>query len=72
MRSVTFSELRNSARKFFDAVERGESVQVFRHGKLVAMLIPANMEAKARWKQANPVRLDGPSLSAAILGERRN
>ena len=30
---VTFSELRNNAKKYFDAVEQGELVEVYRHGK---------------------------------------
>jgi prevent-host-death family protein len=41
MKTVTFSQLRNNAKKYFDAVEKGESVEVYRHGKPAAILSPA-------------------------------
>jgi prevent-host-death family protein len=41
MKTVTFSQLRNNAKKYFDAVEKGETVEVYRHGKPVAILSPA-------------------------------
>jgi prevent-host-death family protein len=37
---TTLTELRNHAKAFFDAVERGETVRVFRNGKAVAQIIP--------------------------------
>lgn len=70
MRSVTFSELRNQAKKFFDAVERGETVEVYRHGKPVAMLMPIRKHSLGRWKTSRPLQLAGTSLSAAILADR--
>ena len=68
---VTFSELRNNAKKYFDAVEQGESVEVYRHGKPVAIVSPITQHAMDSWRHANPVEIDGVSLSKAILADRR-
>ena len=70
MKMVTFSELRNNARKYFDAVEHGESLEVYRNGKPVAVVSPVREHSMERWKSANPVKLTGASLSSAILAER--
>lgn len=68
---VTFSELRNNARRFFDLVEQGEVIEVYRRGKPVAILSPVGHHRTDRWKRARPVDLGGPSLSRAILSTRR-
>ncbi len=72
MKTVTFSQLRNNAKKYFDAVEKGESVEVYRHGKPIAMLSPVVREAPlSRWKTANPIKIPGLSLSKEIIKDRR-
>lgn len=71
MLTTTFSEFRNNAKKYFDAVEsRGESVEIFRHGKPVAILEPARETAKKRWKKSSPLSLRGVSLTSLVLSER--
>lgn len=70
MKSTTFTELRNNAKKFFDSVESGESVEVYRNGKLIAIINPASASAKERWRSGKPLRIDGASLSKAVLEER--
>ena len=70
MRTVTFSELRNQAKKYFDAVERGETIEVYRHGKPVALLMPIRKHSLDRWKTSHPLQLSGASLSHAILADR--
>ena len=70
MRTVTFSELRNQAKKYFDAVEKGETVEVYRHGKPVALLMPIQKRSVERWKTSHPLQLSGASLSAAIVADR--
>lgn len=71
MITVTFSELRNNARKYFDAVEEGETIQVCRHGKPVAVLTPIAQHSMARWRRSSPLTIEGAALSQAILDERR-
>ncbi len=70
MISVTFSELRNSAKKYFDKVEKGESLEVFRNGKPIALIVPKNKSSLKRWKTSNPLMIKGVSLSQYILDER--
>lgn len=70
MKSVTFSELRNNAKKYFDTVEQGESLEVFRHGKPIAILMPSGSRGRSRTREAPPFRIPGVSLARAILKER--
>lgn len=70
MVNVNFSELRNNAKRYFDAVERGESLEVYRNGKPIAIVSPIAHKDLGRWKSARPLRRRGVSLSAAILAER--
>ena len=74
MKTVTFTEFRKHASEVLDLVEKGESIQVRRHGKAVARVIPAGMEErKPSWKRPG-LRLAarGVSLSRAVLEERRS
>jgi prevent-host-death family protein len=67
---TTFTELRNNAKAFFDAVEAGQTVRVFRNGKPVAQIVPIN-DAVPAWKRdISPLDLKGLSLSAEILRDR--
>ena len=50
MRQTTFTELRKQAKTFFDAVERGEVVRVFRNGKPIADIVPVVSETPS-WKR---------------------
>ena len=40
MKIVSFTEFRNNASSFLDLVEKGEEVDIQRHGKVVARLVP--------------------------------
>jgi prevent-host-death family protein len=44
MREITQRDLRNSSAAIMDAVERGESFRVTRHGTVVAELLPVRHE----------------------------
>lgn len=68
---VTFSELRHHAKKYFDAVEKGQALEVYRHGKPIAIVSPRVKSSGQRWKSARPIRINKVSLSQAILEERR-
>lgn len=70
MKKTTFSKFRNAAASFFDLVEKeGMPVEIYRHGKLAAVLVPPP-QTSGRFKKANPLTLAGVSLSAAILKGR--
>jgi prevent-host-death family protein len=70
MITVTFSELRNNAKKYFDAVEEGETLEIYRNGKPIAVLSPYSTAKGERWSGANPLEVTGISLSKIILEER--
>ena len=68
MVTVTFTQLRNNARKY---VERGETLEIYRRGKPIAILSPIRLDALKRWKRMNPLEIKGVSLSRLIRAERR-
>jgi antitoxin (DNA-binding transcriptional repressor) of toxin-antitoxin stability system len=71
MRDATFSELRDHAKKYFDLVESGETVRVFRNGRPVAEIHPIGAELPS-WKrrEAHPLAITGADISRLILEER--
>lgn len=71
MKQATFTEVRNHAKQYFDLVASGESVRVLRNGKAIADIVPV-MAGLPSWKRrkAQPLVLDGVSLSRMILEER--
>lgn len=71
MRETTFTELRNHAKAFFDAVEEGETVRVYRNGRPVADIVPVRTETPA-WKTPPRIRLSLGSLSLGdeVLADR--
>jgi prevent-host-death family protein len=73
MKTVTFTEFRQNAASYFDAVEEGETIKVLRHGKPIAEVVPASAEERTlSWKQPGlRVSVKGASLSKEILRERK-
>lgn len=71
MKQATFTEIRNHAKQYFDIVESGESVRVIRNGKAIADIVPVIADVPS-WKRrkAQPLLLDGVSISDMILQER--
>ena len=71
MIQATFTEVRNHAKQYFDLVESGESVRVLRNGKPIADIVPVTPDLPS-WKRrkAQPLVLDGVSVSRMILEER--
>ena len=71
MKQATFTEIRNHAKQYFDIVESGESVRVIRNGKAIADIVPVIAEVPS-WKRrkAQPLLIDGVSVSEMILQER--
>ena len=72
METATLSELRKHMKKYFDAVEAGEWVRVYRHGNPVADIRPVRNPKTPSWKRPGlRLQIDGVSLSEAIIQERR-
>lgn len=71
MGTVTFTQLRNHAKAYFDQVEKGESLEIIRKGKPVAVIMPAYSFLRDRWKRANPLNIHGLSFSKALIEDRR-
>ncbi|PPK74645.1 prevent-host-death family protein [Methylobacter tundripaludum] len=71
MKQATITEVRNHAKQYFDIVESGESVRILRNGKPIADIIPIVPDLPS-WKrrEAQPLLLDGLSVSSMILEER--
>ncbi len=71
MVAISFTQLRQNAKTYFDAVEKGEIVRVLRHGKIIAEIIPAHTKKTSKKKTSPPLIIPGASLSQAILKERK-
>ncbi len=71
MKQATFTEVRNQAKRYFDMVESGETVRVFRNGKPLADIVPVAADLPS-WKRraVQPLVLEGVSISRVILEER--
>jgi prevent-host-death family protein len=71
---MTFTEFRKKASAVFDRVERGESIEILRHGKRVARISPANHDTREpSWKLPGPrLVIPGVSLTKVLLEERRS
>jgi prevent-host-death family protein len=73
MKMVTFTEFRQNAATYFDAVEQGETIRVLRHGKPIAEIVPASDEERTlSWRQPGlRLSVKGAYLSREILKERK-
>ena len=78
MHTVPLSEFRANASAMIDLVEKGETVRILRHGKLVAEVRPPVLEPEKipAWKRPitplNYQRADGKTLSQLVIEEREN
>lgn len=71
MKHATSTEFRNHAKRYFDMVESGESVRVYRNGKPIADIVPVAADLPS-WKRraVQPLVLEGVSITRVILEER--
>ncbi len=67
MRETTFTELRNHAKDYFDAVERGDTVRVFRNGKPIAEIVPVRSGVPSWKRQVTPLTVRGLSLVVSVI-----
>jgi len=72
MKTVSFTDFRSHASSLLDLVEKGEEVQIQRHGKVVARLVPPVEREEPAWKKPGlKLVTKAPSLSKAVLEDRR-
>ena len=71
MKEVTFTELRTHAKDYFDAVEGGATVRVFRKGKPIAEIVPIRSGAPSWKRHTTPLTVKGLSLGVEVLGDRK-
>jgi len=72
MKAVSFTNFRKNASTYLDQVEKGAEVEILRHGKVVARLVPPGARGEPAWRKPG-LKLAGkaPSLSQAIIEDRR-
>ena len=71
MLTISSSELRRKVKKYFDAVERGETVQVTRRKRVVARIVPVENKTHPSWKKpALRLVIPGVELSKMISEDR--
>ena len=72
MTKTSFTELRKHAKMYFDKVEKGETVQVIRHGKVIARIVPPDQQDRTPiWKTPRvKLKIPGVSVSEMIIQER--
>jgi antitoxin (DNA-binding transcriptional repressor) of toxin-antitoxin stability system len=70
MVTISFTQFRQHAKNYFDAVEKGEIVRILRRGKLIAQIVPPTPKGLSFKKNEPQITLEGVSLSQAILAER--
>ena len=72
MKTVSSSEFRKNASSYLDLVEKGEEVDILRHGKVVARLVRPGPRGEPAWKKPGlKLVTKAPSLTKAILEDRR-
>jgi prevent-host-death family protein len=64
LRAFAASEAKTHFAELLDAVERGETVAITRHGRVIARLVP---EAEGRQQEINQALADIDALRAQIL-----
>jgi prevent-host-death family protein len=73
MRETTLTDFRSHAKSYFDQVEKGETVRVYRNGRPIADVVPVAAHTPA-WRSPPEVRLSlaGLRLSHEILIDRED
>lgn len=74
MLTATFTEFRQHAKAYFDAVEKGETIHIIRHGKVIAEINPVESDEKLfSWKQPSlKMAIKGVSITKEILKARES
>ncbi len=73
MTTVTFTQFRQHAKTYIDAVQKGDTICISRHGKAVVRLIQESKAKIPSWKKpALRLKVKGATLSDAIIEERKD
>lgn len=70
VRQTTFTEFRRHAKDFFDAVEAGDMVRVYRNGRPIADVVPIPSEEPAWKRPVARLTLCGARASDAVAQDR--
>ena len=70
MVKISLTKFRQNAKTYFDKVEKGEVIRIYRHGKVVAEIISPRPLLSQRKKDVS-ILIPGVSLSREIIKERR-
>ena len=71
MVTINFTQFRQKAKDYFDAVEKGETIYIKRHGKVIAQIRPPQTHQPAWKHKALRLKISGESLSKMIIQERQ-
>jgi prevent-host-death family protein len=69
---LQFTELRNSAREYFDKIEKGKSYVIVRKGKPIAKVTPFKEPVQGWKRQVQKVTLRKGADSTTILRQIRD
>ncbi len=69
---IQFTELRNSARQYFDKVEKGKSYVIVRKGKPIAKVIPFKEPIQGWKREVQTVTLRNSGDSTKTLRQIRD
>ena len=74
MKRVNFTDFRENASSYLDDVEDGKSIQISRHGKVIAEIVPpSDTSGLPAWKKDGlQLTTKGAGLSQAIIEERKH
>jgi antitoxin (DNA-binding transcriptional repressor) of toxin-antitoxin stability system len=72
MKSVSCTNFRKNVSAWLDLVDKGAEVEIQRHGRVVARLVPPGVQGEPSWRKPG-LKLAGkrPSLSQTINEDRR-
>jgi prevent-host-death family protein len=72
MRKVSSTDFRKNTSTYLDLVEKGGEVEIQRHGRVVARLVPPSSGGEPAWRKPGlKLVTKAPSLSRAIIEDRR-
>jgi prevent-host-death family protein len=69
---LQFTELRNSAKEYFDKVEKGKSFVIIRKGRPIAKVVPFNEPLQGWKREIKRVKLKSGTDSSLVLRQLRD